>query len=175
MLSLQHKVNPEEQVVGWYTTDDKITYVSSILHDHYSALCQDCVMLTVDVALTNSRMAVRAYTSHTLLRQDEQVISRYQSLNPDNDPNDNRVTARFSHARMVYYSHEAERIGVDAMINSIPDGDGIDAPATMLTHTESLSLSLTKLRHSIIVVQEYVRGVQVDIYFFSSSFLCFTF
>jgi translation initiation factor 3 subunit F len=160
MLALQNKVNEHEVVVGWYTTGDKISYISSLLHDHYASLCREPVMLTVDTGLTNSSMSVKAFTSHTVLRDDEQVKSRYLALNPECDPNDNRVTAHFSQLRLTYHCHESERVGVDAMINSLADGHGLDAPATMRSHFDSLELSLSNLRNSIRTIQNYVQLVQ---------------
>lgn len=164
MLALHSQVNPGHEVVGWYSTGDKITYISSLMHNHYYTECANPVMLTVDVGLTNSRMAVRAYTSVTVTRQDPDVINKYQACaNVKNVGDNQNVVARFESAPLEYFATEADMVGVDAMINGTPeesDSKGLDAPATFLGDLDSLESSLTKLSDSVHAIQSYVQKVQ---------------
>jgi len=162
MLKLQKAVNPKVEVVGWYTTGDKITYISSLMHQHYTTECESPVLLTVDVGLTNSKMAVRAYTGTMVTRNDPVVAAHYQAATGQAElaePNAN-IVARFAPAPLEYYSHEAERVGVDSMINGIPEGDGLDAPASLPTELDNLERSLMNLKTSIDTIQLYVQKVQ---------------
>ena len=47
------------------------------------------------------------------------------------------------------------------MINSTPEGDGLDAPASFMGGLESLEHGLMQLRNSIETIQLYVQRVQV--------------
>jgi translation initiation factor 3 subunit F len=163
MLALQQRLNPDETVVGWYTTVDKISYTSYLLHEHYSKQCQNPLMLTIDVGLTGSRMAVRGYNSRTVTRDDPLVSERFQSYNVsgyDEANSDDKVAECFSHARLHYFTHEPERVGVDAMIKSAPDCGGLDAPATLRSDLNSLEMSLRELQTSMQTLLQYVRSVQ---------------
>jgi translation initiation factor 3 subunit F len=159
MLKLQQRINPDG-VVGWYTTNDKISYVSYLLHEHYSHACQNPLMLTVDVGLTNARLAVKGNNSRTVVRSTS-VQARFDSFGVSDESNEDRgVTECFHHVRLEYYGHEQETVGVDAMINSVPNGMGLDAPAAIRSDLNSLELSLTELKASIQTIQEYVQRVQ---------------
>jgi translation initiation factor 3 subunit F len=158
MLNLQRYVNSEENVVGWYTTSDNPSYLSYYLHQEYMSQCPDPVMLTVDVALTNARMGVRAYTSHSVLRNDPEVVARFRSYGME-DVTDNRVAGRFSRARLTFYGGEATRVGVDSMINSNSTGDAFDAPARFASNEDNLEENILNLRDGIETIKNYVQLV----------------
>ena len=85
------------------------------MHQHYHTECKNPVLLTVDVALTNSRMAVRAYTGVTIARED---AKQYQaSTGVEQEPTSNDIIARFVSAPLEYFASEAEKAGGILCIN----------------------------------------------------------
>jgi translation initiation factor 3 subunit F len=142
MLELHRRVNPDEIVVGWYSTGNRITYISSLMHDVYRNQVEfEPVHVTVDVELTNYRMGVKAYTGTTIRVGDKPVVGRFQS------------------ARLDFYAQEAERIGVDSLINGHPDEQKLDAPASILTDFENLGLSMDRILDMLETVSNYVSDV----------------
>jgi len=148
MLQLYRQVNESEVVVGWYSTGDKITYISSMMHqemyiNEVGEAIDQPVHLTVEVntLLKNFRMGIKAYTVKTISVGDKDVITRFQS------------------APLIYATYEAEKIGVEALLNGDPESAKLDAPATILSNLESLEASLIKLREMLEAVSKYVASV----------------
>jgi len=141
LLELQKKINPREVVVGWYSTGEEINYISSLIHNVYKGQVDQPVHLTVDTALNTSKLRVRAYTASEVRVGEKSVIARFETAN------------------MELFAHEAEKIGVDALINGHPDDKRLDAPATILSDVENLENSLLKLLNSLQVVTDYVDKV----------------
>lgn len=161
MLAMKLKMNPENVVVGWYQTGNKITYLSSLVHKRYYTDCSNPVLLTVDTALTDNRMAVKAYTGNIITRTDPIVIANHQAATDKTDPETSAdVMASFVSVPLEYCAHESDKTGVDAMINASPVGHGLDAPATFLGDMDSLEHSLIKLRTAVDTLQLYVQQVQ---------------
>lgn len=50
---------------------------------------------------------------------------------------------------------------MDALINSVPDDEKLDAPATILSDFDNLELALNNLLTSLEIVSEYVHKVTV--------------
>jgi len=140
MLALHAKVNPKEVVIGWFTTGDKITYLSSQIHA-YQQLTEQPVLLTVDTSLTKERLGVKAYVGKTVKVAEKSVV------------------ARFERASLEYFALEAEKIGVDALINGIPEDKRLDAPATIMSDFEGLELSVSRLEEMLETVAKYVSSV----------------
>lgn len=149
MLKLHKQCNPDQIVLGWFTTGSEIGYVTSLIQEVYEKevakekLMQGCspVHLTVDPTLKTSSMPINAYTAKAV------AIGNKKSL------------YCFEAANLIFHGDEAERIGVDALINGHPDSNELDAPATILTDLESLELSLSKLRDNLERVQAHVQKV----------------
>jgi len=143
MLALHRRVNPTEQVVGWYSTQDNITYVCSCLHQNYKKWVEEPVLLTVDVDVTKlNRLAVKGYVGKQIKVGQKTSLARFENVNVD-------VTA-----------YESEKIAIDALINGAPDNDRLDAPATILTDFENLENSLGRLHGLIQSVCKYLQKVQ---------------
>lgn len=189
-----------------YSTGEKIDFLSSCIHQAYGAHTEQPVLLTVDTALTNMRMGVKVcafsdscpvsladhHTWHAGLHwQDAQ--GRRQARRgplPARDPGASNPCSWLLFARCLtkriasfqeYAASEAERIGVDALINGHPDDKKLDAPATVLSgralrcctlfspalggwtsaDVENLELSMEKLQAMIETVQTYVNKVVV--------------
>jgi len=143
MLALHKRVNPNEVVVGWYSTGETITYLMSCVHSVYKTQCEEPVLLIVDVNVKKlHRMALKAYVGKSLRVGARAPIARFELVNLD------------------VFAYEAEKIAVDALINGAPDNDKLDAPATILTDFENLENSLEKLQGLIRSVANYVKKVQ---------------
>lgn len=63
MYELHRKVNPSEAIVGWYATGLDVTSHSVLIHDYYSRETNNPIHLTVDTALTEGHVNIKAYTS----------------------------------------------------------------------------------------------------------------
>lgn len=143
MLALHKRVNPNEVVVGWYSTGDEITFLMSCVHSVYKQQCEEPVLLTVDVNVRQfHRMALKAYVGKSLRVGAKMPVARFELVN------------------LEVFAYEAEKIAVDALINGAPDNDKLDAPATILSDFENLETSLEKLQGLIRTVGHYVKQVQ---------------
>jgi len=147
MRSLHQKVNKREVCVGWYTTGEKVSYISSLIHEVYRNECQEPLLLMVDVNVAKShRMAIKGYVGKTI-----KVGSK-----------DRETAARFEAVDLDSHAYEGEKIGVDALINANPpdDNDRLDAPATILSDFENLlHLSLHNLISMVEKSKDYVDEV----------------
>jgi translation initiation factor 3 subunit F len=148
MLKLHQMTSPKESVVGWFTTDDSLSYISTQLHKVYqqkvSAAAkrgQAALLLTVDVTLKNFELGVKGYVGKFVHVGDKEVTCCFES-----------VGVKFS-------PYSAEQIGVDALINGYPDDQRLDAPATVLSPFESLELSMGKLLDMLGTTRNYVAAV----------------
>ncbi|XP_011861350.1 PREDICTED: eukaryotic translation initiation factor 3 subunit F-2-like [Vollenhovia emeryi] len=62
LYDLNHRVNAQENIVGWWATGNEVTTHSSVIHEYYVRECNNPVHLTVDTTLANTtRMAIKAY------------------------------------------------------------------------------------------------------------------
>jgi len=143
MLNLHKRVCKTEVVVGWYSTGDVISYISSLMHEVYKQQVAEPVLLTVDVDVCKfNRMAIKGYVGKTI-----KVGQR-------------AAVARFEEVYMDIRAYEGEKIAVDALINGNPENDALDAPATILSDFENLYRSLTKLCSLLESVSKYVSAVK---------------
>lgn len=144
MSSLHKKVNKKEVCVGWYTTGDNISYISSLIHEVYRGECAEPLLLMVDVNVVKfNRMAIQGYVGKTI-----KVGARQRD-----------TAARFEAVDLEMHAYEGEKIGVDALINGAPEHDGLDAPATIPSDLSNLQNALLKLSEMISSCSTYVDGV----------------
>jgi len=145
MMGLYQQANAREQVVGWYSTGDQLTYISSLMHTVYRDLVSppfEPVLILIDVNVQHLSMSIKAF-------EEQQVIV-------NNVP----VLSSFSPVVLHMFGSTEERIGVDALIEGTPDDhDRLDAPAALLTETEQLNRSMIKLLDAIHVCHAYVEAV----------------
>jgi translation initiation factor 3 subunit F len=142
VLALHQRVAPNEVVLGWYSTGAEVSFITSEMHDVYRGETENPMLLTVDTALTDSRLGVRAYTAHTVSVFGKRVVSRFQG------------------AATQLTAFQSEKIGVDALINGTPDDEKLDAPATLMTDLQNLFFSMDNLLQKLEIVEEYVQKVQ---------------
>lgn len=141
MLRLHERVNRDEKVIGWYSTVDNLSSATAETHDTYTKICgEDAVHLTVDVGVVANKMAIKAYTGSLCWNGKR------------------RVMAQFNRVALDYHTYEAEKIGVEALINGEPDDDQLDAPATILNDSENLVLSMRTLLDMLGTVAKYAKN-----------------
>lgn len=63
MLDVTQKVNPREQVVGWYSTGAEINNFSALFQNYYSQQTapHQAIHLTVDTGEENTELGIKAY------------------------------------------------------------------------------------------------------------------
>ncbi|XP_044507711.1 eukaryotic translation initiation factor 3 subunit F-like isoform X1 [Mangifera indica] len=113
MLKSHLKVNPQEVIVGWFSTGLGVTGGSALIHEFYSREVSNPVHLTVDTGFKNGEATIKAYISVNLSLADRPLAAQFQEILLD--------------LQMV----EAERVGFDilktAMVDKLPgDLDGME-------------------------------------------------
>lgn len=66
MFDLLSQANPNEVVLGWYTTGSDIEENSALIHQYYSSITNTPILLTVDTKVENGKVGVRAFVSTPL-------------------------------------------------------------------------------------------------------------
>ncbi len=62
LYELNRRVNPQENIVGWWATGNEVTNHSFVIHEYYARECNNPIHLTVDTTLEGTtRMGIRAY------------------------------------------------------------------------------------------------------------------
>lgn len=61
MYELNKRVNPLENIIGWWATGSEVTNHSSVIHDYYARECNSPIHLTLDTSLESGRMGMKAY------------------------------------------------------------------------------------------------------------------
>jgi len=141
LLQLHKKVNPNEIVVGWYSTGDSLSYTSTLVHQVYRAKFpgESLVHLTVDVKCTNFKMAIKTYVESSLKIGKKSVVSRFDAV------------------PIRIFANEAEKIGIDALINGQADNDTLDAPASIWSDFDNLERSMNKLLDLLEALSKYTK------------------
>lgn len=143
MLALHKKVNKQLHVVGWYSTGDNISYISSCVHQVYQNIIEEPLHLTVDVNVRESnKLAVKGYVGRSFRIGNRQPFM-----------------ARFESVNVEISAYQGEKIGVDALINGAPENSRLDAPATILSDFDNLESSLSKLWTLLNTVSGHVNQV----------------
>ncbi|XP_044460628.1 eukaryotic translation initiation factor 3 subunit F-like [Mangifera indica] len=103
MLKSHLKVNPQEVIVGWFSTGLGVTGGSALIHEFYSREVSNPVHLTVDTGFKNGEGTIKAYVSVNLSLGDRPLAAQFQEIPLD--------------LRMV----EAERVGFDILKTTMVD------------------------------------------------------
>ncbi len=96
MVALAKRVNPNIEVVGWFSTgSNRPSYVSSLIHQEYAERClpHEAVFLTVNTTLKNNRLGIFAYRAKVIKQNRKDVQVRYDV------------------APLTLHAYEAEKIG----------------------------------------------------------------
>ena len=87
MFAFHRRINRKERIVGWYTTTSPegalINDNSSLIHDFYSAECENPIHLVVDTALAGDTMSVRGFTSSPLALGDLSLANMFREMQVD--------------------------------------------------------------------------------------------
>lgn len=80
-MDMYSRVNPEEVVVGWYSTGREISYISSLIHLSFADLSEvDPFHLLVDTNLTNNSLSVSGYTAGSLEVEKKRLFTRFDTV-----------------------------------------------------------------------------------------------
>lgn len=66
LYDLNRRVNPSENIVGWWATGQEVTNHSSVIHEYYARECNNPIHLTLDTSLASARMGIKAYVCVSL-------------------------------------------------------------------------------------------------------------
>lgn len=66
MVELHQKVNPKEQIVGWYSTGDAVVPTDALIHEFYAHECVNPVHVTLDVNFADRSKLMRAWVGQSL-------------------------------------------------------------------------------------------------------------
>jgi len=156
MAELHHRVNPREQLVGWYTTtkstdtnaEEVVREEDVALHSFFEDKVGEkmpCVLLRVDCNIhTATKMGISTFVASNLaLRQEKEAPQQL-------------LGKCFTRVVCNIRSYEAERIGVDFIThNSIGEGGGEVLGSDLVKLEESIA-KLTQMLDKTI---EYVDAV----------------
>lgn len=150
MAELHARVSPNLSIIGWYSTGSAATLSSSsvAIAKSFQTLMSgssfDPILLTVDTSLESSKLAIKAFRMST-------VTSCTDSSTP--------IIAVFEEQDLTLITTEDDKIGIDALIQSTPDDDTFDSPATLLSSRRGLLMSLENLHGMLSDISEYVDRV----------------
>lgn len=150
MAELFGRVSPNLFVVGWYTTGgaSALSPSSVAIAKSFQSLMAptsfEPVMLSVDTTLESSKLAIKAF--------------RMTAVQGTTDPGAT-IVAVFDELDLNLITTEEDKIGIDALIQSQPDDDTFDSPATLLSPRRGLLMSLENLHGMLSYVAEYVDRV----------------
>ena len=100
MVELHQKVNPKDQVIGWYTTASQVSDASFSIHDIFLQEMSSPVLLLVDAALSNKQLSVKAFVSTM-----------------DGELADHAVGGHFAPVKVTYSVQDADRVGLNALMS----------------------------------------------------------
>ncbi|KAK0592289.1 hypothetical protein LWI29_016680 [Acer saccharum] len=133
MLKSHLKVNPQEAIVGWFSTGLGVTGGSALIHEFYSREVSNPVHLTVDTSFGSGEGTIKAYVSVNLSLGDRPLAAQFQEIPVD--------------LRMI----EAERVGFDILKTTAVD----KLPSDM----EGMEVLMERLLCLINDVYKYVDDV----------------
>ncbi|KAL5734557.1 hypothetical protein ACOSP7_032418 [Xanthoceras sorbifolium] len=133
MLKSHLKVNPQEVIVGWFSTGLGVTGGSALIHEFYSREVSNPIHLTVDTGFGNGEGTIKAYVSVNLSLGDRPLAAQFQEIPVD--------------LRMI----EAERVGFDILKTTAVD--------KLPTDLEGMEVLMERLLSLINDVHKYVDDV----------------
>ncbi|CAL7941723.1 eukaryotic translation initiation factor 3 subunit f1 isoform X2 [Xylocopa sonorina] len=153
LYELNHRVNAQENIVGWWATGNEVTTHSSVIHEYYVRECNNPVHLTVDTTLANTtRMAIKAYVCVPL-----------------GVPN-GKQGSMFTPVKVQITCYEPEVVGLQlcsktqlpahAQITGVKTGGGIE-PMMDLSQIAEASAKLSSMLEQVLVyVDDVLSGKQ---------------
>jgi translation initiation factor 3 subunit F len=143
MLAMHNKVNPNETIVGWYSTGDSLSFTTQLIHDFYRKHIPSPVHLLVDTNLTserasNARLNTKAFVSSSVtVNQDSEIGYQFLEIQQD--------TVTF----------DSEDSGVQFLVRET----GVNEGRPLVTQIQNLEFSIQRLLENLDVAQQYVDDV----------------
>mmetsp|Transcript_14582 Transcript_14582/g.24864 ORF Transcript_14582/g.24864 Transcript_14582/m.24864 type:complete len:303 (+) Transcript_14582:94-1002(+) len=106
LFALNQRVHPKEVIVGWYSTGSSINMASVYIHDFYAKEAATPVHLLIDVTLSNNTLGVYTFIANQLSMGDKLLGSH------------------FSRIKHELKTHDAERVGAEAIIHGKGEARG---------------------------------------------------
>lgn len=142
MYDLHHKANPQEVMVGWYSTGTEINANSVLIHEFYSGeLNHPAIHLLMETDVSKKNLNVKAFVS-----------SSTSSLSPETAP----LVSHFLPVQLDLSLLEAERLGLEVLMRQKEKLDGV---VPLQTDLDNLESSMTSLLSMIDDVSEYIDRV----------------
>lgn len=149
MLELHKRISPKEFIVGWYSTGEAINDTALLLHQFFSAECDqqpgpagsiNPIMLQIDTSITKGALNVKAYVCSTF------------SFTP------NATASQFMQIRCLIKMFEAERVGLRAMLRNQKAAS--ISSSVFVDDLDTVQQSLLRLQEQITTSVEFVERVK---------------
>ncbi|KAJ3023600.1 UNVERIFIED_CONTAM: hypothetical protein HDU68_008539 [Siphonaria sp. JEL0065] len=155
MLHLHLQANPKENLVGWYSTGDKVDANSALIHEYFAAefahILATPLHLLVDAELKDGKMAVKAFVTS------EAGV-----------PSSEFAGTMFLPIPCTVKLNDAERSALDllslarplSLIESGVDNDAVDSTTGVLSDMDNLERAVEAIQGMVENIQEWVAGVK---------------
>jgi len=157
LLRLKKQVNPNEIMVGWYSTLTKnieINYISALLDSVFSQQSKErgnpapCYV-TVDTNLENKRLQVRAWRgklfSFPYLEPPEE-----EDEEDDEDDGEEGVVHKFVQAPLKLIASEAEKIALDVILKSPVEKTAEDEKDVPFDSPSTIESDMDQMVHNLV-------------------------
>jgi translation initiation factor 3 subunit F len=153
MISFHRRINRKERIVGWYTTTSPegalINDNSSLIHDFYSAECENPIHIVVDTTLAGDTMSVRGFNSVPLSLGDMSLANMFREVQVD-------LTVTDAESTCLYHMIHSQQ----------PAGSSADKPwasseilSAVPTQRATVNAAMNQLLVVLDDVQRYVDSV----------------
>ena len=157
MFAFHRRINRKERIVGWYTTTSPegalINDNSSLIHDFYSAECENPIHIVVDTTLAGETMSVRGFTSAPLALGDLSLANMFREMQVDLTVTDAESTCLYhmihsqSTAPQSSSQADSSQWATSEILSSVP------------TQRDTVNAAMKKLLVVLDDVQKYVDSV----------------
>lgn len=146
MVQLHQKANPNEVVVGWYSTGHQIDKQSVFYHNFYwRELQQPPILLTLDTELKDKdSMDLRAYIGHPLTFSESMETS---------------LGSSFQRLELSVHPFDSERLGLDLLLRPASSDSPLSTRTTLLSDLDSLRENFHRVLELLDDVIDYVDKV----------------
>lgn len=145
MVELHQKVNPKEQIVGWYSTGDSVVPTDALIHEFYAHECVNPVHVTLDTTFADRSKLMRAWVGQSLAlggAVDGDKASAAAAVSSKEEAKEGEeakaapappTAIHFQEIALLNKFEEAERVGISLLSN--PATEKISSEMEGLEHT----------------------------------------
>jgi len=174
LLKLKKQVNPNEIMVGWYSTLTKkinINFISALLDNVFSQQSKERgnpapVYITVNTNLENERLQVRAWRGKLFSFPDFPPEEDEEDYEEDAEDQDVDVIHKFLQAPLKLIASDAEKIALDVILKSPaaedPNDGPFDSPSTIVSDMDQMVHNLVNLMCDFQDVHALVQRIQSE-------------